>query len=60
MDTPGALHHVIGRGIDRTNLFRSRISGDSIQQLTGDLRHWLVAQFFDLCFVHAEVVGDFM
>ena len=32
MDTPGALHHVIGRGIDRTNIFRLRISGDSIQQ----------------------------
>jgi hypothetical protein len=22
LDTPGALHHIMGRGIERTNIFR--------------------------------------
>ena len=36
LDAPGALHHVMGRGIERTNIFRTdRERDDFLERLAG-------------------------
>ena len=37
MDAPGALHHVIGRGIEKTQIFRSRKDREDFLKRLGDL-----------------------
>jgi len=37
LDAPGALHHVIGRGIDGVTIFRNRKDGEDFLERLADL-----------------------
>ncbi|UCG14719.1 MAG: transposase [Deltaproteobacteria bacterium] len=37
LDAPGALHHVMGRGIERTKIFRNRIDRTDFLDRLGEL-----------------------
>lgn len=38
LDAPGTLHHVIGRGIERTKIFRAREDREDFLARLGELR----------------------
>ena len=46
IDTPGAVHHIIGRGMERRKIFRDNKDRNNFLERLGTIRianHWLQA-----------------
>ena len=55
IDAPGALHHIIARGIDRKNIFKDDKDRDNFLERLGDI----IAETQTSCFAWALIPNHF-
>jgi putative transposase len=56
IDAPGALHHIIARGIDRRDIFKDDKDRDNFLERLGDI----LAETQTFCFAWALIPNHFL